>query len=89
MPKEVFYSTVPAVPAKKIAGLNPLNTRRNAVGEEGITIDQRPGITRGLAPIHKVHKASHGFGHSLKHKKGHLRLSGHVGAHMVGKRFHP
>ena len=31
-------------------------------------------------------KASHGFGHSVGQRSGSLRMSGHSGAHRIGKR---
>jgi hypothetical protein len=45
------------------------------------------GFTAGHPGIHAGMEAKpHGFGHQMSQKRGNMRLSGHPGAHRVGKR---
>lgn len=93
MPKKSgFYSQVPAVPVKKIAGLNPVGPSPViGSGTPGI-VDTHPAVLHGIEQHtfrHPSVKGAHGWGHVAKEKHGHHRLSGHVGAHMIGKRFAP
>jgi len=86
--KKAPYSSGPAVPASKIAGSNPFGTV--ALGANAPpTVPHKPGIIHGEGPEtrpfgHPSVKGAHGFGHVAKHKHGHLRMSGHVGAHRIG-----
>jgi hypothetical protein len=41
---------------------------------------------KGGSAFSNTPKSAHGFGHKTEHKKGHLRMSGHAGAHQVGKK---
>jgi hypothetical protein len=36
--------------------------------------------------VHPFAKAAHGYGHPAAARVGHLRLSGHSGAHLLGKK---
>jgi hypothetical protein len=38
------------------------------------------------APPSNLSRGSHGFGHGGHQRSGHMRLSGHSGAHRIGKR---
>lgn len=44
--------------------------------------DYKPGV----AAFSNSPKSSHGFGHGDGQKQGHLRTSGHSGAHQIGKK---
>lgn len=39
-----------------------------------------------VKPRHDAGPKSHGFGHGVEKRQGKLRLSGHPGAHQVGKK---
>ena len=89
MPKKKgFYASEPAVPASKIAGVNPI--QGPVVGSmESPTVDQHPGAIHGLGtptrPFgHPSVHGAHGYGHVGKERHGHLRTSGHAGAHQLG-----
>ena len=44
------------------------------------------GHKRGVPAFSNPPKTSHGFGHSANARDGHLRNSGHSGAHRIGKK---
>jgi hypothetical protein len=44
------------------------------------------GHDRGKSAFGNPPKNAHGFGHTSAHKDGHLRKSGHPGAHQLGKK---
>lgn len=71
-----LYSNMPNAPEKKIFGSNPYP--QPVVGSEvnRIVPAKQPRLT-GFA-------GTHGYGHTPKQKKGHLRVSGHSGAHLIG-----
>lgn len=87
MPKK-FYSQTPVVPAKAIAGKNPIpgpELGRNS----SPTVLQEPGKVHGLGPQGKSFKpghvkGAHGYGHPPHARKGPYRLSGHPQAHRLG-----
>lgn len=85
-----FYQDVPTAPGKKKADSSPLASP--AVGQATPkTVPQHPGSTSGLGgPAHVMSRhpkgGSHGFGHSVIQRLGAIRLSGHTGAHRIGKR---
>jgi len=84
--KKALYSQTPAVPAKKIAGTNPVGLVLIGLHGPGM-VPEKGGMTRGLVPKNKFHQPKpHGFNHSIRQRSGHLRLSGHEGAHRVGKK---
>lgn len=85
-----FYPSTPAVPAKEIAGANPIGvvglgaTKPRIVPEGG-------GASHGFGPAaHQFGtphvKGAHGYGHPPKARKGHERLSGDPLAHRIGKK---
>lgn len=76
--KQGLYATQPAVPAKKIAGTNPIPTLV-IVGSE------TPRLIPWKQPRIAGYAGPHGYGHLLKHRSGHLRLSGNKKAHRIGK----
>lgn len=90
MPKKGSgYAQQPLVPAKKIAGTNPKGSV--AVGSKTPPTVPKPtsGFPHGFGPQvtqfgHPSVTGRHGFGHIAKEHHGHLRLSGHVGAHRIG-----
>ncbi len=91
MPKKAeFYSKTPVVPAKKLAGTNPMPGPQ--VGVLGPpTVPERPGAIHGLGTPtkhfgHPNVKGSHGWGHVASERKGHLRISGSPKAHQIGRR---
>lgn len=49
-------------------------------------IKNEPGYKPGMSAHANRPKASHGFGHTGSQKQGHLRTSGHSGAHQIGKK---
>lgn len=44
------------------------------------------GYKQGVSAFSNNPKASHGFGHPASTRQGHLRTSGHSGAHQLGKK---
>jgi hypothetical protein len=84
-----FYDTEPHAPGNKIAD-KPL-TPPPAIGENApAMVPQHPGRFEGLggAPHHfaKPPMVAHGYGHVGRQRHGHVRLSGHSGAHRIGKK---
>lgn len=61
---------------------------RNMAAKEDASksVDDAPGYKRGVSAFSNNPKASHGFGHPSSAKDGHLRNSGHSGAHRIGKK---
>jgi hypothetical protein len=45
-----------------------------------------PSYKPGASAFNSAPKVAHGFGHKEAHKKGQLRVSGHAGAHQIGKK---
>ena len=85
-----FYDTEPHAPRKKLA-TGKLTEQTSSLGNEvPKMVPQSPGRISGLGgPAHSFPKAphaSHGYGHPAPARIGHLRLSGHTGAHRIGKR---
>lgn len=64
----------------------------DAAGERRMTADDSskpqtaPGYKQGVSAFSNTPKAAHGFGHPASAKQGHLRCSGHGGAHQIGKK---
>jgi len=89
MPKKAkFYSQTPAVPAKRLAGTNPMPgpTLGSAVLP---TTPTHQGRIHGLGtpehPFgHRQVKGVHGYGHLPRQRQGHLRLSGLPTGHQIG-----
>lgn len=85
-----FYDTEPHAPANKIA--DKPNIQNASLGNETPKmVPHSPGRFDGLggSPHHFGHPpagSTHGFGHAQAMKVGHIRLSGHSGAHRIGKR---
>lgn len=84
---KVYASDLP-VPAKKKANA-PLQgppdltaTVPNMVPRQSGTL---PGEQGKPSPA-KPPSGSHGFGHDITKRLGHFRLSGHSGAHQLGKK---
>lgn len=88
--KQGFYSTEPVVPAKKIAGENPVG---------GVTlgtmnprmVPEATGASHAFGPHEREFgtphvKGAHGWGHPPHARKGHERLSGDPLAHRIGKK---
>lgn len=48
--------------------------------------DHPGGYKQGVSAFSNTPKVSHGFGHPGSAKDGHLRNSGHSGAHRIGKK---
>jgi len=49
-------------------------------------IDHPTGYKAGVSAFSNAPKQSHGFGHPTSARDGHLRNSGHSGAHRIGKK---
>lgn len=79
MPKKSPYSSAPIVPAGKIAGTNPIGNVPVGAKASNIVPKRADGMSRGLGM-----NPPHVFRHHIKRKHGHLRLSGHAGAHQIG-----
>lgn len=84
------YASTPAVPEKVIAGKNPVGTV-DLGSMISPTVPKEEGASHGFGPqVHQFGtphiKGSHGFGHPLKAKHGHLRMSGNPLAHRLGKK---
>lgn len=60
--------------------------QRTVVGGDGTNMGER--VDRGTSHMfdHPPSKPSHGYGHPSPLRSGHLRMSGHGGAHRIGKR---
>jgi hypothetical protein len=85
--KKPFYASEPAVPAKKLAGTNPVGKVETPGGFKPPTVPLHPGRTHALGPVLRqphTHPGPHGYGHKGKQLAGPLRLSGVMGAHRVG-----
>jgi len=54
--------------------------------EEAAKVDHAPGYKAGVAAFSNSPKVSHGYGHGTSNRDGHLRNSGHSGAHRIGKK---
>ena len=89
--KKGFYPKTLQVPAKKIAGTNPVGSQAVVGGLTPPMVPSKPGVAHGLGPITKPMRQPklHGEGgvHVAKLKQGHLRTSGHPGAHQLGSPF--
>ena len=90
MPKKGFYPQTLPVPAKKIAGKNPVGTPETPGNLTPPTVPKKEGVLHGLVPVtkefgHPSVKGAHGWGHVAK--LGHHRLSGHPDAHQLGQPF--
>ena len=77
MAKPKFYADEPHVPANKIAS-NP-NIQNASLGTEPPKMVPHNFPTVPLG-------GSHGYGHPKSARVGHSRLSGHPGAHNIGKK---
>lgn len=84
------YATAPAVPAKKVAGENPVGNV--ALGSmNSPTVPEKIGVNHGFGPHehpfrHPHIKGVHGYGHLPKQRQGHFRTSGNPLAHQLGKK---
>lgn len=90
MAKKGIYSKTPVVPAKQIAGTNPISGPGIGGGEPRTVPQAQPTIHGFDMPAHTFRmpavKGSHGFGHVARMKQGHLRMSGSPSAHRVGSK---
>lgn len=88
MAKKPLYSNTPVVPAKQIAGTNPVGTIALGAGMSPLTPKKQPTIHGLNVPPHTFRspsiKGAHGYGHVAKLKQGHYRLSGVPTAHKLG-----
>jgi len=92
MAKKSFYPTTLSVSGKNVAGSNPVGTPATPGVLTPPNVPKKPGVLHGLGPVtkefgHPSVKGAHGWGHVAK--LGHMRLSGHKGAHRVGSPFRP
>lgn len=84
------YSSTPVVPAKKIAGKNPVPGP--ALGGATPTIvPTKIAFIHGFGPEarpfrHPSVHGAHGWGHVAKERHGHLRVSGNPRAHQLGRK---
>lgn len=70
MPKKSPYSQTPAVPAKKIAGTNPMGKVLVGSGMPGMVPRHTGPTSRGITPKNEFKQPkSHGFSQKLKRKK--------------------
>ena len=60
--------------------------RRLEAEDDKKTIDHPSGYKQGVSAYSNSPKSAHGFGHPASAKDGHLRNSGHSGAHRIGKK---
>jgi hypothetical protein len=83
--KKPFYASEPAVPAKKVAGENPVGKVQTPGVFKPTSVPLHPGRTHALGPVlRQPHPKAHGFGHKAHQIEGALRLSGVPHAHKVG-----
>lgn len=86
-----FYDTEPHAPSNKKA-THPSSLPSPALGKAvPHMVPQHPGRFSGMGGpahvmAHRPKGGTHGFGHSVVNRLGALRLSGHTGAHRLGKR---
>ena len=59
---------------------------RKFKAEESSKVQHAPEYKQGVAAFANRPKAAHGFGHASSAHDGHLRNSGHSGAHRIGKK---
>jgi|ERR1700722_1017332 len=59
---------------------------RRMAADESNKIKHVPEYKKGVSAYSNAPKASHGFGHPASARDGHLRCSGHSGAHRLGKK---
>ena len=59
---------------------------RRMKADESDKVQHAPEYKKGVSAFANQPKASHGFGHPTSARDGHLRNSGHGGAHRIGKR---
>ena len=81
--KKAFYSQTPVLTTKKkkpIADTNPVGSVELGSAQP-MMAPHHPARTKAFGP---AWKQPHGYGHTLKKRKGHLRISGHPGAHQIG-----
>lgn len=81
MVKKAYYSTVPHVPAKKIAGVNPVG-HVHLGPDLPKMVPHKPGTTKAFGDK----PPKHTFGHGIHQHRGALRISNYAGAHQVGYR---
>lgn len=50
--------------------------------------EEKPSVIGERAPhsFPKAKAGAHGFNHGVQKRDGHMRLSGHAGAHRIGKK---
>lgn len=84
-----FYDTEPHAPRKSITSGKLTQTASLGDAKPAMTPGM-PGKTTGFGGMAHASGAhiprAHGFGHSVVNRLGSLRLSGHIGAHRIGKR---
>ncbi len=90
MPKKPAYPKGLAVPKKVVAGSNAVGGVELG-GMNPRMVPEATGISHGFGPHEKQFgtphiKGAHGYGHPLKARKGHLRMSGSPSAHQVGRK---
>ncbi len=84
-----FYDTEPHAPSNKITKRKLV--QGNTLGDAApAMVPSNPGRSSGLggAPhsFKAPHGGGHGYGHNVINRLGSLRMSGHPGAHKIGKR---
>ena len=68
MVKKSSYAQIPAVPAKKVAGTNPVGKVAVGSGKPGI-VPEKAGFSRGLTPKNEFKQPKpHGFSNKIKHR---------------------
>lgn len=91
MPKRTgIYAQEPVAKASKIADRNPVGGSPQLGGLKSPTVPEKAGQLHGIGPQlkhfhHPSVRGSHSFGHTAELRQGHLRLSGVLGAHQIGK----
>lgn len=91
MPKKKSpYASLPAVPPKTVAGESPMPGSELGKATPPM-VPESGGASHGFGPqVHQFGhphiKGAHGYGHPLKARHGHERLSGNPLAHRVGKK---
>lgn len=84
---EKFYTEEPVAPPTKVTSGKLTTT--SALGNTPPAVTPgMPGDTTGFGGMANapVKRTSHSFGHSVVQRLGNYRLSGHTGAHRIGKR---
>lgn len=76
----------PPVPEELAAENNFTDAEYKEAKKEDREFDDSSAPPKAPSSFSRTPKATHGFGHPVSARDGHLRNSGHSGAHRIGKK---